>query len=61
MLQTITLIINYVCFVDIEVKRGSGKSITLLKNSEYLASIPLHSLSYFKKDEDGQKIYEYIK
>lgn len=57
----ITIIINYVCFCDIEAKRGVGNSITLSKNGEYLASIPLHSLIYFKKNEEGQKVYEYIK
>ena len=60
-MPTITLIINYICFSDIEVKRGAGNSITLYKNNEYLASIPLHSLAYFKTSEDGQKVYEYIK
>lgn len=60
-MHKITLIINFICFSDVEVKRGSGNSITLYKNGEYLTSIPLHSLSYFKTDEDGRKVFEYIK
>jgi len=60
-MHKITIIINFICFSDIGVKKGSVKSITLCKNGEYLTSIPLHSLAFFKEDENGQKIYEYIK